>query len=165
MGYTVWQNSFTVAYKTRPVLCSSANGPVIASRESGRIDEYTEERGYWFESEAVVVGLTAAQARDVRLALERATELSPIAGDDVKAVARRLAISRKEDVRVDLFWVTLDGVTSEEAERKENHALTTYGEPERQKAIDANGGDPLIDNGDGSFTCLLPLRQLGEGKR
>lgn len=41
----------------------------------------------------------------------------------------------------------------------------TEEKPEWQTAIARNGGDPLVDNGDGSFTCLVPLRQLGVTKR
>jgi predicted RNA-binding protein with PIN domain len=40
-------------------------------------------------------------------------------------------------------------------------AVATEEKPKWQEAIAANGGDPLRDNGDGSFTCLVPLRQLG----
>ena len=101
--YTVWTNTMTVAYKTRRGL-------------TGGTDEYVEETAYWFEPQPITAGLTAEQARSVVAALERATEVSPIAGARRKdATAHRLALKRKEDVVLHYFWVTLDGVTPEVA--------------------------------------------------
>ena len=105
MGYTVWTNSVTVAYKTRP-LYHPQRGLI-----EGREEAFTQETAYWFEPTAVVTGLTAEQAEAVTAGLERAVELPQrVFGDNatVKANAQALAHSRREDVVLRLFWVTPD---------------------------------------------------------
>ena len=106
MGYTVWTNSLTVAYKTRP-LFHPQRGLI-----EGRVEEFVEDTAYWFEPEAIASGLSAEQAEGVQAYLERISELPPrLLGSDAtqKTRAKFLALTRREDVVLRFFWTLPDG--------------------------------------------------------
>lgn len=124
MGYTIWTSSVTVAYKTRPARLSAAGGFVFATREDGRLDEYTEERGGWFEPVDIATGLTMEQAENL---LHEFVELAALPGEgDLpfakgyepktrNSLAAKLALSRKADVVVKSYWITADAASTDDA--------------------------------------------------
>lgn len=118
MGYTIWTNSMTVAYKTRPAFHPQRG--IVA----GRVDEFTEERGGWFEPVDVASGLTMEQAKNLLHELNKLAGL-PGEGDlpgargyepkTRNALAAKLALARKEDVVVTSYWITSDAAGVDDA--------------------------------------------------
>jgi hypothetical protein len=116
--FTVWTNSTTVAYKTRPSF-----HPQYGLRDGE--DEFTQETAYWYSPLMVAEGLTATQAEEVVESLEAAArlpgdrqrpDLERLSPHEVELrLAHRIAICLRADVEVPFFWVTPDGLTEEEA--------------------------------------------------
>lgn len=109
--FTIWTNSLTVEYKTRP-----SYHPQYGLRDSR--EEYVAETAYWFDPAAIASGLTEEQAKRLLHALREmaAAAIGPV--DEAayggppknrRAHAGRAAIRRKESVDVHSFWATADG--------------------------------------------------------